>query len=247
MTETTIADDVAERMERLGLPRGSYDLQPVTRLHRFIADRLTEAAQSVPSFPLGMDIELDALLAARAAHNGAGGPKISVNDLLLKAAGLALMEVPEANSSYTADGIVRHHHADIAVAVATESGLVTPIVRQADVLGVAAIAEAMRDLAARARARRLKPDEYTGGTFSVSNLGMFGISAFGSIINPPHAAILSVGAAGQRIVARNGAPAVATMMTVTLTCDHRVLDGAAGARWLAAFRAHVEAPATLLS
>ncbi|MCG2840547.1 2-oxo acid dehydrogenase subunit E2 [Sandaracinobacter sp. RS1-74] len=240
MTQADISEDIAGRLELLGLPKGSYTLASHSRLQAFIAGRLTEAAQSVPSFPLEMHVALDPLLKARARYNSEGG-RISVNDLLLKAVAQALMEVPEVNSSFTSDGLLRHRHADIAVAVATDHGLVTPIVRRVESLSPGEISETMRDLADRARRRRLKPDEYTGGTFSVSNLGMFGISSFGSIINPPHAAILSVGSAEQRVVVRDGASAIATMMTVTLTCDHRAIDGATGARWLAAFRAQVEA------
>ncbi len=187
------------------------------------------------------------LLQARAAFNAGGQARISVNDLLIKASAMALTQVPQANVSFTPDGMVHHQHADIAVAVATDVGLVTPIIREAQTKSVAEIAEAMRDLATRARARRLKPDEYTGGTFSLSNLGMFGISRFASIINPPHAAILSVGAVEERMVVRDGAPRVAAMMSVVMTCDHRALDGATGARWLQVFRDMLQEPASLLA
>jgi pyruvate dehydrogenase E2 component (dihydrolipoamide acetyltransferase) len=238
--------ELVARLERLGIMRDRYEIKPLDRVHKFIAQRLTDAARDTPSFPLEMNIPLDALLHARAVFNARGQARVSVNDVLIKAAALALTQVPKVNVSFTPDGLVAHQHADIAVAVATDLGLVTPIIREAQAKSVVEIAEAMRDLAARARARRLKPDEYTGGTFSLSNLGMYGISRFGSIINPPHAAILSVGAAEERLLARNGAPVVCTMMTVVMTCDHRALDGATGARWLQAFRDLLQNPEALL-
>jgi len=170
-----------------------------------------------------------------------------VNDLVIKAAAIALIRAPDANASYTPEGIARHHHADIAVAVAVDGGLITPIVRQAEAKGVGQIAREMKDLAERARARKLKPEEYQGGTFSISNLGMYGIRSFASIINEPHGAILSVGAGEKRPVVRDGELAVATVMTVTLTCDHRVVDGAIGARFLSAFKVLVEDPVTMIA
>lgn len=230
-------DDIADRLERSGILRGTYELSPLTRLQKFIAQRLTDAARDVPSFPLEMEIRIDALLARRGT--------LSVNDLLIKAAALALRAVPEVNSSFTPDGIVRHNGVDVAVAVATDTALITPIVRGADTLGVQEISATMRDLIARAKAGRLKPDEYTGGTFAISNLGMYGISRFGSIINPPHGAILSIGAGQEKVVPRDGQIAIAKMMTVVLTCDHRVIDGATGARWLQVFRDLVEEPSAL--
>lgn len=237
--------ELVARLERLGIMRDRYAIKPLNRVQKFIAQRLTEAARDVPSFPLETNIRLDALIDARAKHN-ATGAKISVNDLLIKACALTLKAAPQVNVSFTPDGIVSHAYADVAVAVATDIGLVTPIIREAEKKSVTQIADEMRDLATRAKAGKLKPDEYTGGTFSLSNLGMFGISRFGSIINPPHAAILSVGAAEERMIVRDGAPAVANMMSVVLTCDHRAVDGATGARWLQAFRELVEAPAPLL-
>lgn len=246
MTTDTIDDALAGRLELSGLPRGSYAVKPHDRLRRVIAQRMTESARDIPHFPLGMEIGLDALLAARAAHNGAeGAARVSVNDLVVKAAALALIEVPEANVSYVPEGMLQHAHADVAVAVAIKGGLMTPIVREAEAKSVTAIAAELKDLAGRAQRFRLQPDEYTGGTFTVSNLGMFGVTSFGSIINPPQAAILSVGAARARPVLRDGVLAEEQVMTVTLTCDHRALDGATGARWLKAFRALIEAPARL--
>ena len=170
------------------------------------------------------------------------GVKVSVNDLVIKAAALALRQVPQANASYSPEGIALHHHADIAVAVAIDGGLITPIVRSAELKGVAQIAEEMKDLAERARSRKLKPAEFQGGTFSISNLGMFGVRSFASIINAPQGAILSVGAGEKRAVVRGDQLAVATVMSITLTCDHRAMDGAIGARWLQAFRALIEDP-----
>ena len=170
------------------------------------------------------------------------GVKVSVNDLVIKAAALALRQVPQANASYSPEGIALHHHADIAVAVAIDGGLITPIVRSAELKGVAQIAEEMKDLAERARSRKLKPAEFQGGTFSISNLGMFGVRSFASIINAPQGAILSVGAGEKRAVVRGDQLAVATVMSITLTCDHRALDGAIGARWLQAFKALIEDP-----
>jgi pyruvate dehydrogenase E2 component (dihydrolipoamide acetyltransferase) len=203
----------------------------------------------VPHFPLTIDIELDALLDARARINAglaASGVKVSVNDLIIRGAALALKQVPEANASYSPDGIARHHHADIAVAVAIDGGLITPIIRAAETKGLSQIATEMKDLAERARARKLKPEEFQGGTFSISNLGMFGIKSFASIINEPQGAILSVGAGEKRAVVRGEALAIATVMTVTLTCDHRVLNGTIGANWLNAFKALVQDPLMML-
>jgi pyruvate dehydrogenase E2 component (dihydrolipoamide acetyltransferase) len=241
-----LADDVVAQLESLGIRRDSYDLRPTPRIQKLIAQRLQEAARDVPSFPLTMHIRLDALLAARKAHNEAQGLKISVNDLVVKASALALIEVPAVNSSFTPVGIVAHHHADISVAVATDIGLVTPIVRAAETKSLADISAETRELGGRAKLGKLLPDEYVGGTFTVSNLGMFGIANFGSIINAPQAAILSVGAGEERAVVRDGQLASETGMTVTMTCDHRIVDGATGARWLAAFKAKIEQPAALL-
>lgn len=242
-----IDDALATQLEAAGIPRGSYDVQPLSRIHKLIAARLTEASRDIPAFPLEMEIRLDALLERRTAFNATEEQRVSVNDLLIRAAALALKQVPAVNASFTAQGIVRHHSADIAVAVATDTDLVTPIVRAADSRHVRDIAAAMKDYVARAKIRRLKPDEYNGGTFAISNLGMFGVERFGSIINPPHAAILSVGAARERLMLRDGAVAAVQVMSVTLTCDHRVFDGAAGARWLQAFRNLIEAPEPLFA
>jgi pyruvate dehydrogenase E2 component (dihydrolipoamide acetyltransferase) len=239
----------AKSLEQMGIAPGSYDLVPLDGMKKTIARRMTESFRDVPHFPLTIDIELDGLLAARAKVNALlekEGVKVSVNDMVIKAAATALMRQPDANASYTPDGIAHHHHADIAMAVAIDGGLITPIIRAAETKGLAQIAREAKDLAERARSRKLKPEEFQGGTFSISNLGMFGVKSFASIINEPQGAILSVGAGEKRPVARGDELAIATLMTVTLTCDHRVVDGAIGARWLAAFKALVEDPITMI-
>ncbi|CAN5279343.1 pyruvate dehydrogenase complex dihydrolipoamide acetyltransferase [soil metagenome] len=236
-------------LEQMGIPAGSYDLIPLDGMRKTIARRLTDSFRDVPHFPLVIDLEIDALLAARAKINHlleGQGVKVSVNDIIIKAVAVALKRVPEANASYTPEGIAIHKHADIAVAVAIDGGLITPIVRAAETKGLAQISAEVKDLAARAKSKKLKPEEFQGGTFSVSNLGMFGIKQFASIINEPQGAIMSVGAGEQRPVVKNGELAVATVMTVTLTCDHRVVDGAIGAKFLAAFKPLIEEPLTLL-
>ncbi|UAN00995.1 pyruvate dehydrogenase complex dihydrolipoamide acetyltransferase [Achromobacter mucicolens] len=220
---------------------------PHTGMRRAIARRLTESKQHVPHFYLTVDCRMDALLALRAQANHGGTVKLSVNDFIVRAAALALREVPEVNASWHDDDIEYHAGADVSVAVATDGGLVTPIVRDADVKPLSAISGEIAELAARAKVNRLKPDEFTGGSLTVSNLGMYGISQFAAIINPPQAAILAVGAAERRpVVDAEGQLAAATVMTVTLSADHRVVDGAVGARWLAAFRALIENPVRIL-
>ncbi|AWM77496.1 dihydrolipoamide acetyltransferase family protein [Phenylobacterium parvum] len=239
----------AVSLAQLGYADDSYALVPLDGMRRTVARRLTESARDIPHFPLTIDVEIDALLAARTRINGLLEPrgiKVSVNDLVIKAAALALKQVPEANASFTAEGIALHRHADISMAVAVDGGLITPIIRRAEQKGLADIAQEAKDLAERARNRKLKPEEFQGGTFSISNLGMFGVRQFGSIINPPQGAILSVGAGEARAVVRDGHVVSRTLMTVTLTCDHRVIDGAIGARWLAAFRALIEEPVTMI-
>ncbi|MDE2488883.1 MAG: pyruvate dehydrogenase complex dihydrolipoamide acetyltransferase [Alphaproteobacteria bacterium] len=236
-------------LEQQGIAPGSYDLIPLDGMRKTVARRMTESFRDVPHFPLNIDLEIDALLAARSKINGLlekEGVKVSVNDMVIKAAAAALKRVPEANASYTPEGIAMHHHADIAMAVAIEGGLITPIVFQAETKGLAQIAKESRDLAERARNRKLKPEEFLGGTFSISNLGMFGIKSFASIINEPQGAIMSVGVGEKRPVVRGDQLAIATVMTVTLTCDHRVVDGATGARFLAAFKALIEDPITMI-
>jgi len=238
-----------QSLEQQGIPAGSYDLIPLDGMRRTVARRMTESFRDVPHFPLNIDLEIDALLAARAKINAMlekSGGKVSVNDMVIKAAAVALMQVPEANASYTPEGIAMHHHADIAMAVAVPGGLITPIIRAAETKGLAAIAAEAKDLAERARTKKLKPEEFQGGTFSISNLGMFGIKSFASIINEPQGAILSVGVGEKRPVVRGNELAIATVMSVTLTCDHRVVDGATGARFLAALKPLIEDPITMI-
>ena len=238
-----------QSLQQMGIPEGSFDLIPLDGMRKTVARRMTDSFRDVPHFPLTSDLEVDRLLEGRARINAMlekQGVKVSVNDLVIKACAIALEQVPEANASYSPEGIAMHHHADIAMAVAVEGGLITPIIRAAETKGLAQIATEAKDLAERARTRKLKPEEFQGGTFSVSNLGMFGVKAFASIINEPQGAILSVGAGEKRPVVRGDSLAVATVMTVTLTCDHRVVDGATGARWLQAFRALIEDPITMI-
>jgi len=212
-----------------------------------LARRLTESKQHVPHFYLTLDCRMDALLALRSQANHGGTVKLSVNDFIVRAAALALREVPEVNVSWHDDAVEFHAGADVSVAVATDGGLVTPIVRDADVKSLSAIATEIVELAGRAKINRLKPEEFTGGSLTVSNLGMYGIKQFAAIINPPQAAILAVGAAERRpIVTESGDLAAATVMTVTLSADHRAVDGAVGARWLAAFKSLIENPVRIL-
>ena len=238
----------ADYLTKLGVEAGTYDLVPLNGIQKVVAKRLADSNNNVPDFPLTIDCEIDELLKMRKELNGQApeGVKVSVNDMLIRASALALKHVPEANASYTPDGVAMHKHADVAVAVAIDSGLITPIVRHAENKGLSTISSEMKDLAARARDRKLKPQEYQGGTFSISNLGMMGIKEFGSIINEPQGMILSVGAGAPRPVVKDGALAVATVMTVTLTCDHRVVDGALGAKWLQHFKRYVESPITMM-
>jgi len=240
----------APTLAQLGIADGTYDLVPLDGMRKAIVRRLVESVNNVPHFPLFIDVELDALMAARAQINKMLEPrgiKVSVNDFVIKAAAMALKAVPEANASYTPEGIAMHHHADVSMAVAIDGGLITPIIRKAETKGLAQIATESKDLAKRARDRKLKPEEFQGGTFSVSNLGMFGIKQFTSIINEPQGCIMSVGAGEPRPVVKNGELTVATVMTVTLTCDHRVVDGAVGARFLQAFKPLLEDPLSMLA
>ena len=240
---------VATRAAAITAP---HNLVPHTTMRRVIAKRLTESKQSVPHFYLTMDIELDALLKlrgelnARSAKDGAGSFKLSVNDMVIKAAAIALRRVPKVNASFTEEGVAFYEDVDVSVAVAIPDGLITPIIRKADQKGLATISNEMKDLGLRARAGKLKPDEFQGGGFSVSNLGMFGVKDFQAIINPPQAAILAVGAGEQRPVVKDGALAIATVMSATLSVDHRVVDGALGAEWLQAFKAIIQEPLNLM-
>lgn len=232
---------------------GRYEVVPHDTMRRFIADRLILAKQTIPHFYLNIECELDALLAARerlngmAPHEGPRAFKLSVNDFIIKAMAMALQTVPAANATWTEEGILRHRPSDIAVAVALEGGgLYTPVIRDAELKSLSEISNEMRDLASRARSKRLAPHEYQGGATSISNLGMFGIDSFDAVINPPHSSILAVGRAEKKPIVKDDAIKIATMMGVTLSCDHRVIDGALGAELLAAFKAYLEDPVTML-
>ena len=223
-----------------------YKLEPLSGMRRTIARRLTESKQTVPHFYLTIDTEIDELLALRKRLNDKTDAKISVNDFIIRAVALALKKVPTANASYDDSGMMYYEHADISVAVATPNGLITPIIKQAESKGLTQIAGEMKDLAARARDGKLKPEEFQGGTFSISNLGMFGIKQFEAVINPPQGCILAIGAGEQRPVVKNGQIVPATIMTCTLSVDHRAVDGAVGAQFLQAFKGFIDDPLTML-
>ena len=233
---------------------GSYDIVPHDGMRRTIAQRLTAATQSVPTFYLTIDCDIGKLLDAREQINAAAPKdkekkplyKLSVNDFVIKALAVALQQVPDCNVSWTEGGMVKHKHSDIGVAVAMPGGLITPIIRNAESKSLSTISNEMKDLAARARTRKLKPQEYQGGTSSVSNLGMFGISHFTAVINPPQSTILAVGASEERAVVRNGKVEAAHMMSATLSCDHRAIDGALGAELIGAFRRLIENPVMMM-
>jgi pyruvate dehydrogenase E2 component (dihydrolipoamide acetyltransferase) len=237
--------------------QGSYELVPHDNMRKTIARRLVEAKSTIPHFYLTLDCELDALLALRTQLNAAApmkktdkgdvpAYKLSVNDMVIKAMALALRDVPTANVSWTETAMVQHKHADVGVAVSIPGGLITPIIRHADTKTLSVIANEMKDMAARARNKKLKPEEYQGGTTAVSNLGMFGIKDFSAVINPPHATILAVGAGEERAIVKKGEIKVATIMSVTLSTDHRAVDGALGAELLVAFKRHIENPLGML-
>jgi pyruvate dehydrogenase E2 component (dihydrolipoamide acetyltransferase) len=234
---------------------GTYDLVPHDNMRKIIAQRLTLAKQAIPHYYLTVSCTIDKLLAAReeinaAAPNGADGKpawKVSVNDFVIKALGMALIKIPEANVTWTEAAMLRHKHADIGVAVAMPGGLITPIVRSAETKSITAISREMKDFATRGRARKLRPEEYQGGASAISNLGMYGIEEFTAVINPPQSTILAVGAGEQRAVVRNGQLAIATQMNVTLSCDHRAVDGAVGAELIGAFKLYIESPMAMLA
>jgi pyruvate dehydrogenase E2 component (dihydrolipoamide acetyltransferase) len=233
---------------------GSYDLVPHDGMRRTIAQRLTASTQTVPHFYLTMDCNIGKLLAAREEINAAAPKdkdgklpyKISVNDFVVKALALALQRIPDANVSWTEGGMLKHKHSDVGVAVAMPGGLITPIVRSAESKSLSAISNEMKDFVARARARKLKPREYQGGTTSVSNLGMYGIKDFTAVINPPQATILAVGAGEERAIVKNGKLEIAHIMSVTLSCDHRAVDGALGAELIGAFKRLIENPVMMV-
>ena len=233
---------------------GSYEIVPHDGMRRTIAQRLTAAAQTIPHFYLTIDCDIGKLLAAREEINAAAPKdkekkplyKLSVNDFVIKAMAIALQRIPNCNVSWTESGMVKHRHSDIGVAVAMPGGLITPIIRKAETKTLSTISTEMKDFAARARARKLKPDEYQGGTTAISNLGMYGINHFTAVINPPHATILAVGTSEERAVVRNGKIEAAQMMSVTLSCDHRAIDGALGAELISAFKVLIENPVMMV-
>ena len=232
---------------------GSYELVPHDGMRKTIAKRLQESKQTIPHFYVSLDCELDALMALRAQLNASapekdGKPafKLSVNDMVIKALALALRDVPDANVSWTDSAMVKHKHADVGVAVSIPGGLITPIVRSAELKSLSAISNEMKDLGARAKGRKLKPEEYQGGTTAVSNMGMMGVKNFAAVVNPPHATILAVGAGEERVVVKKGEMKIANVMTVTLSTDHRCVDGALGAELLGAFKRYIENPMSML-
>lgn len=255
--QAAVASGTSDEATLKMFEEGSYELVPHDGMRKTIARRLMESKLTVPHFYLTIDCELDALLALRAQLNAAApviktekgevpAYKLSVNDLVIKATALALRDIPEANVSWTDAGMVKHKHSDVGVAVSIPGGLITPIVRGAETKALSAISNEMKDLAKRARDRKLKPSEYQGGTTSVSNLGMFGVKDFAAIINPPHATIFAVGAGEQRAVVKNGELAVANVMSVTLSTDHRAVDGALAAELAKVFKNYIENPLSLL-
>ncbi len=249
-----IAPSMSDQQIRALYDDGSYDFVPHDGMRRTIAQRLTASVQTIPHFYLTIDCDIGKLLEAREEINAAapkdkdGKPayKLSVNDFVIKALALALQRVPDANVSWTDAGMLKHKHSDVGVAVAMPNGLITPIIRNAETKSLSAISNEMKELAARARARKLKPHEYQGGTTSVSNLGMYGIKDFTAVINPPQSTILAVGTGEERAVVRNGKIEAAHIMSVTMSCDHRAVDGALGAVLIGAFKALIENPVMML-
>ncbi|MBV8765552.1 MAG: pyruvate dehydrogenase complex dihydrolipoamide acetyltransferase [Hyphomicrobiales bacterium] len=247
---TGMSDEVIKKL----FEPGSFTEVPHDSMRKTIARRLAEAKATIPHFYLSVDCHIDALLRLREEINAAapkdkdGKPayKVSVNDFVIKALALALMRVPDANVSWTENAMLKHKDADVGVAVSIPGGLITPIVRKAQAKTLSAISNEMKDLAQRAKARKLKPQEYEGGTTAVSNLGMFGVTNFSAVINPPQSTILAVGTGEKRVVVKNDAPSIATVMSVTLSTDHRAVDGALGAELLSAFKTLIEHPASML-
>lgn len=251
---TAPAPSMSDAQVRAIYEAGTYEEKPHDGMRKTIAKRLTESKQNVPHFYLTIDCELDALLRMRVQLNDAapkdkdGKPsyKLSVNDFAIKAMALALQKVPEANATWTDTARLMHKHSDVGVAVAVTDGLFTPVIRKAETKTLSAISAEMKDLAGRARSKKLKPEEYQGGTTAVSNLGMFGIKDFSAVINPPHGSLLAIGAGEERAVVKKGRIVVANVMSVTLSCDHRAVDGALGAQLLQAFKELIENPVGML-
>ena len=250
----SIAPSMSDKQIRALYEDGSYEVIPHDGMRRTIAQRLTASVQTIPHFYLTMDCNIGLLVEAREQINAAapkdkdGKPayKLSVNDFVIKALALALQRIPNANVSWTDGGMLKHKHSDVGVAVAMPGGLITPIIRKAETKPVSVISAEMKDFAARARARKLKPEEYQGGTSAVSNLGMYGIKDFTAVINPPHATILAVGAGEERPIVKNGKIEVAQIMSVTMSCDHRAVDGALGAELIGAFKLLIENPVMMV-
>jgi pyruvate dehydrogenase E2 component (dihydrolipoyllysine-residue acetyltransferase) len=249
-----IAPSMSDKQIRALYEDGSYEVIPHDGMRRTIAQRLTASVQTIPHFYLTMDCNIGLLVEAREQINAAapkdkdGKPayKLSVNDFVIKALALAMQRVPNANVSWTDGGMLKHKHSDVGVAVAMPGGLITPIIRKAETKPVSVISAEMKDFAARARARKLKPEEYQGGTTAVSNLGMYGIKDFTAVINPPHATILAVGASEERPIVKDGKIEIAQIMSVTMSCDHRAVDGALGAELLGAFKKLIENPVMMV-
>jgi len=245
-----MSDDIVKKM----FEPGSFEEVPHDGMRKTIARRLTEAKQTIPHFYLTVDCDIDALLKLREQVNASaqkdkdGKPafKVSVNDMVIKALALALMRTPGGNVTFTENSMLHHKHADISVAVAIPGGLITPVIRKADLLTLSGIANAMKDFAARAKDRKLKPEEYQGGTSAVSNLGMYGIKDFVAVINPPQSSIIAVGMGEKRAVVKNGEIVIGNVMSVTISCDHRAMDGAKGAELIAAFKQLIENPMGML-
>ncbi len=250
----SIAPSMSDKQILALFQEGSYEIVPHDGMRRTIAQRLTASVQTVPHFYLTMDCDIGKLLAAREEINAAAPKdkekkplyKLSVNDFVIKAMAIALQRIPNCNVSWTEGGMLKHKHSDIGVAVAMPGGLITPIIRKAETKTLSAISAEMKDFAARARSRKLKPEEYQGGTTAVSNLGMYGIKDFTAVINPPHATILAVGTSEERAVVRNGKIEAAHIMSVTLSCDHRAVDGALGAELIGAFKMLIENPVMMM-
>jgi len=253
-TAPALAPSMSDQQVRALFEEGSYEVVPHDGMRRTIAQRLTASVQNVPHFYLTIDCDIGKLLVAREEINKQAPTdkdkkplyKLSVNDFVIKAMAVALQKIPNCNVSWTEGGMLKHKHSDVGVAVAMPGGLITPIIRKAETKTLSTISNEMKDFAARARARKLKPEEYQGGTTAVSNLGMYGINHFTAVINPPHATILAVGTSEERPVVRGGKIEIAHIMSVTLSCDHRAIDGALGAELIGAFKVLIENPVMMM-